>query len=95
MREAEEHYGEDSTFLVPRKVIVTLETETAFNLMSKQGYIILNDDKVKIKEAYEPSNILWENVHSQQRTRFLWIIIAIILLTLFLVCDMIFDFWLV
>ena len=57
------------TICDPISAFVSLETEEAYNNLSRMPEIRLGDGQSEIKEALEPTNIIWENYDFDDFTR--------------------------
>ena len=74
------------TICDPISAFVSMESEEAYNNLSKKVEIKLGDGLSEIREALEPTNIIWENYDFDdftRRKRFI-MIIGTILFVLFL-----------
>lgn len=57
-------------FMNPNSAFITFETEAAYNAMYKKGSIKLFGQKTYLKEATEPTNIIWENMYLASLDRY-------------------------
>ena len=66
----------------PVSAFVTIESETAYNYICGVETIQLFGRETKVKEAVEPTNIIWENRDFSKLVRAakaLWILIAVVI----------------
>ena len=79
------------SLLIPKCAFVSIESETAYNVICSQSSIkfdFKNDIKIsaKINEAPEPTNVIWENRDFDKSIRYtrLILVITAVLIVLFL-----------
>jgi len=79
------------SLLIPKCAFVSIESETAYNIICSQSSIefdFKNNQKLsaKITEAPEPTNVIWENRDFDKSIRYsrLILVITVVLIVLFL-----------